>query len=244
MKELMARVRGYIYVPTSAETVSDALDEIQRRLAEAGVNADNLSVVSAELRSEIAGGRCVDATAPQLGAEIDVKERQPDQAIEATDKTKVMFVTYKVDGRYTVLVDCVAGETLADVLECAGSKYASADFGCLRDVFYDIGSVVDAHGRWYIDGGVWCAPETEPLHAGTYTVTLHVEGRADFDVRAEHGSTLDDVLATAESAYCDADFGELEDVGDYDTRPIIVQDENNWYLEDETRFQPDDAVIA
>lgn len=60
-KELMAVMRGYVYVPTDAVTAKEALTELQQHLSEAGINADNLTVVSAELRNRIATGDTIDS---------------------------------------------------------------------------------------------------------------------------------------------------------------------------------------
>lgn len=56
----------------------------------------------------------------------------------------------------------------------------------------------------------------------TFYVTYRVEGRYTAKVQA---SSLDEARKEAESSFYDADFGELEDIGDCDTYQINASDE-------------------
>lgn len=158
---------------------------------------------------------------------------------------KAFFITYKVDGRFHTHVRLEDGETIDDLLAKAEAAYYEANFGALYDISRQQTSVVDDNDHWYIDGGIWSLAKIANMKSGGYTVGFQIIGRADVTVKVKAGSTLDDVLDKADSEFCDMDFGDLEDIGDCDTRPITVQDEDdNWYLEDDTRYQDDDAVIA
>lgn len=69
---------------------------------------------------------------------------------------------------------------------------------------------------------------TEP--GNTYFVEYRIEGRYTAAVHSQTGN-LDEIKKKAEEKYWDADFGELEDIGDTGgTYQISVQDENGNFL--------------
>ena len=59
---------------------------------------------------------------------------------------------------------------------------------------------------------------------GTFYVTYKVEARYIAKVRA---GSLDEAKALAEDMFCEADFGDAEDI---DGEPIIIEDEDGSFV--------------
>ena len=58
----------------------------------------------------------------------------------------------------------------------------------------------------------------------TYYVTFKVESRF---IAAVHAENIDTALKEAQGRFCDADFGEAEDI---DGEPIIVEDQEGNFV--------------
>ena len=58
----------------------------------------------------------------------------------------------------------------------------------------------------------------------TYYVSYRVEGRYDAAVEAE---SVEEARKLAERKFEEADFGELEDIGNYNTEQVNVTDEQD-----------------
>lgn len=148
------------------------------------------------------------------------------------ENTKMYYVNYQIDGRYHTDVTCAEGDTWESLIQKAEANFFDADFGDLEGFSCEqLLSIVDEHDIWYVDGGIWTPrTQTPPKPGMRYTIGYQIVGRATFDVEADAGADCDDVLDLADSEYCDADFGILEDIGDCDTRPISVEDKDGNFL--------------